>query len=52
MTFEEYWEKHQQYVKKQEYYKKKLAMLEEKYFDEMNKDNKWLKKMREELKNG
>ena len=46
MTEEEYMAKHDEYIRKSEYYRKKALDLEAKYFDELNKDNKFLKSLR------
>ena len=45
MTLEEYKAKYAEYVKKSEYYRRKADKLEQQIFDELNKDNKFLKRM-------
>ena len=47
MTLEQYMEKRNEYIQKQEHYKKKVAELDEKYFLQMNKDNKFLRMLAE-----
>lgn len=41
-------EKRNKYIEKQEYYRKKVLDLDAKYFEQINKDNKFLKQMRKE----
>ena len=50
MTFEEYQIKHDKYIKKANYYRRKALRLEAEYFEQINKDNKFLKQMRKESK--
>lgn len=45
MTLEQYMEKRNEYIQKQEHYKKKVAELDEKYFLQMNKGNRFLKSL-------
>ena len=47
MTLEQYTAKRNEYIRKQEHYKKKLAELDEKYFWELNKDSKFFKYLEE-----
>ena len=45
MTFEEYQIKHDKYIKKANYYRRKAEKLEDEMFCQMNKDNKFLKRL-------
>lgn len=47
MTEQEYITKHTKYSKKAEYYRRKLLRLEAEYFEQINKDNKFLKVLAE-----
>lgn len=46
MTEEEYLSKLKEYTQKEEYYHKKALRLEMEYFNQINKDNKFLKCIR------
>ena len=46
MTEEYYLKKIALYTEKEEYYRKKRMDLEERYFEQLNKDNKFLKRLR------
>ena len=43
MTAEEYQKKHDKYIEKSEYYRKKALELETKFHEELNKNNKFLR---------
>lgn len=45
MTLEQYTAKRNEYIRKREHYEKKLADLDEKYFLQMNKDNRLFKSL-------
>ena len=47
MTAEEYQKKHDKYIEKSEYYRKKALDLEVKFHEELNKDNKFLRVLAE-----
>lgn len=47
MTAEEYKKKHDAYIEKSEYYRKKALDIEVKFHEELNKDNKFLRALAE-----
>lgn len=47
MTQEEYLKKYDEYSKKAEYYRKKLVKLQSDFFDEQNKDNWFMQRLKE-----
>ena len=48
MTEQEYKARHDKYMKKADYYRRKALRLEAEYFEQINKDNKFLKQLRKE----
>lgn len=49
MTDKEYLKRREEYLAKIEYYKKKLQNLDEDFFEQLNKDNKYLKRVKDYL---
>ena len=49
MTDKEYIKKREEYLEKIEYYKKKLLKLDEDFFEQLNKDNQHLKRIKNYL---